>query len=263
MAIGTVLVLIPFQTVATRYGTSSVLVAYALAVVLLIERWAEGPHAAVAGTDRPGVPGQSVAGRSGADVPARDLHLSVLLMSGRVPAGVQLRSGGGVRAVESSTCCFWSTCWSIIYCFLQLSAGPGQELRAVRHRCAHLQQEPHEGDARLIGPFDNPGSTAGYFTIMILVCVVDLMAARGGRRRLVQGLAVLNLVGIGATGNRTGLLVLAAMFPVLLFAFRKQLGVAQGLAVHSQRPGRVRYRLGGRRHLHGLRDHVPAHGGGN
>ncbi|MEI2791148.1 MAG: O-antigen ligase family protein [Steroidobacteraceae bacterium] len=33
------------------------------------------------------------------------------------------------------------------------------------------------------------------------------------------------MVGLVATGNRTGLLVLAAMFPVLLFAFRKQLGV--------------------------------------
>jgi hypothetical protein len=36
VAIGALLVMIPFQTVVTRYATSSVLMAYALAVILLL-----------------------------------------------------------------------------------------------------------------------------------------------------------------------------------------------------------------------------------
>ena len=74
------------------------------------------------------------------------------------------------------------------------------------------------------GPFDNPGSTAGYFTLMIMVCAVELIFARGRRRLLVQALILLNLVGMVATGNRAGFLIMVAMFPVLLLTFKKELG---------------------------------------
>ena len=59
---------------------------------------------------------------------------------------------------------------------------------------------------------------------MIMVCAMDMMFAQGRRRTAVQVLIVLNLIGLVATGNRAGFLILVAMFPVLLFSFKRELG---------------------------------------
>ena len=124
------------------------------------------------------------------------------------------------------------------YCILQLSAGPGEKFIPFGIDALEFNKNRHVGDARLVGPFDNPGSTAGYFTLMILVCAVELMLAKARRRTLVQGLVLLNLIGLVATGNRAGFLILVVMFPALLLTFKRELGarrVAQyligGLAV--------------------------------
>jgi O-antigen ligase len=110
------------------------------------------------------------------------------------------------------------------YCALQLSAGPGVGFVPFGIDALEFNKNRHAGDARLVGPFDNPGSTAGYFTLMLMVCAVELTFSQGRRRLLVQALILLNLVAIVATGNRAGFLVMVAMFPVLLLLFKKELG---------------------------------------
>jgi O-antigen ligase len=79
-------------------------------------------------------------------------------------------------------------------------------------------------DPRLIGPFDNPGTTAGYFALATVICLVELMYSKGGRRRLVVTLILTNVACILATANRASFLVLLASCPMLLFAFRTELG---------------------------------------
>ena len=239
VAIGTVLALIPFQTVTTRYGNSSVLVAYALAAVLLINGGLKVRMMPALGL----IVLAYLVSLSQADRALMSLH-AIYIFQFFSCLVMFLLAYNYSRLVESERSIvdllFLVNVLVIVYCLLQLSAGPGNSFVPFGIDALIFNKNRHEGDARLIGPFDNPGSTAGYFTLMILVCVVELMAAGGVRRRLIQGLAVLNLFGVVATGNRTGLLVLTAMFPVLLFVFRKQLGVAKvsqyvvsGLAVFA------------------------------
>jgi len=59
---------------------------------------------------------------------------------------------------------------------------------------------------------------------MTLILLVELIFAKAGRRRLVQGLILANVAGIVATGNRASFLVLLAAFPLLLFTLRAELG---------------------------------------
>ena len=62
------------------------------------ERRPQGSHVARAGSHRAGVPRQPVAGRPGADVVSRHLHVPVLLLPRRFPAGLQLLPAREVRA---------------------------------------------------------------------------------------------------------------------------------------------------------------------
>ena len=98
VAIGALLVMIPFQTVdhSLRYVQRADGVRTRRDPAA--ERRTQGPHVARAGSDRARVPDQPVAGRPGADVVPRHLRLSVLLVPRRFPAGLQLRQAGGVRA---------------------------------------------------------------------------------------------------------------------------------------------------------------------
>jgi O-antigen ligase len=55
------------------------------------------------------------------------------------------------------------------------------------------------------------------------------MFSRGGRRFMVSVIAGFNLLGLVATANRAGFLVLLAMAPLLLFAYRRELGAKKVL----------------------------------
>jgi O-antigen ligase len=59
---------------------------------------------------------------------------------------------------------------------------------------------------------------------MTLVCVVEYMLSRGRRRFLVGVVTAFNLLGLVATGNRAGFITLLGMAPLLLFAYRRELG---------------------------------------
>ncbi len=113
---------------------------------------------------------------------------------------------------------------AILYCGVQLWVGPGESFVPFGIEELAFNKNRHAGDPRLVGPFDNPGTTGGYFTLMVLVCAVDLMFAQGRRRWLLWAVVACNLFGLVATGNRASFLVLLAIFPAMLFVFRRQLG---------------------------------------
>ena len=223
VAIGALLVMIPFQTVVTRYATSSVLMAYALAVILLLNGGLKVRMLPALGL----VALAYLISLSQADRALLSFH-AVYIFQFFSCFVVFLLAYNFARRVESER--------SVVdlllainvlvlgYCVLQLTAGPGEGFVPFGIEALEFNKNRHSGDARLVGPFDNPGSTAGYFTLMIMVCAVELIFARGRRRLLVQALILLNLVGMVATGNRAGFLIMVAMFPVLLLTFKKELG---------------------------------------
>lgn len=223
VAIGALLVMIPFQTVVTRYATSSVLMAYALAVILLLNGGLKVRMLPALGLIVLGY----LISLSQADRALMSFH-AIYMFQFFSCLVVFLLAYNFSRLVESER-----TVIDILlainvlvlgYCVLQLSAGPGVGFVPFGIDALEFNKNRHAGDARLVGPFDNPGSTAGYFTLMIMVCAVELIFARGRRRLMVQALVLLNLVGMVATGNRAGFLVMVGMFPVLLLSFKKELG---------------------------------------
>ncbi len=226
VAIGALLIVIPFQFVDTRYASSSVLMAYALAVILLING---------------------------------GLRVRMLLPLGLILLAYLVSLAFASRELMSYHVIFvfqFTSCLVVfllaynfarlaksertiidvllamnvlvgIYCVLQLTAGPGEGF--VPFGIEEFRFNPNRAakDPRLSGPFKNAGTTAGYFMLMTLVAVVEMIFSRGSRRRWVQLLIALNLIGLVATANRGAFLVLVAFFPVLLFLFRRELGIKQ------------------------------------
>jgi O-antigen ligase len=222
IALGALLLLIPFQIVETRYGSSSILMAYAMLGAMLLT----------------------------GNLKVRLLPAIGLVLFAYLVSLTQVRSYLSLHVVEIFQ---FGSCFVVfllaynyarevkseqsivdlllsinilvvIYCGLQLTAGAGEafNLLGVREFAFNTNRDP--SDPRLVGPFDNPGTTAGYFTLMTLIYLVELMASESMRRRLIQGLVLANVAGIVATGNRASFLVLLAAFPVLLVTFRKELG---------------------------------------
>jgi O-antigen ligase len=107
---------------------------------------------------------------------------------------------------------------------LQIAAGAGHAFVPFGVDALAFNANRDVADPRLIGPFGNPGTTAGYFTLMTIYWVAELMSAVGRRRRIVQALMLANVAGIVASGNRASFIVLMAGLPALLFYFRRELG---------------------------------------
>lgn len=223
LSIGVVLLLVPFQTIDTRYGSSSILIAYALAAVLLL----------------------------GGDLKHRMLPaLSMIVLAYLVSFALaerQMLTDHALFIFQFFSCLIAFVLaynfaisvervrtvmdvllainvLAIFYCLLQLTVGPGERFVPFGIDEFKFNLNRHPGDPRLVGPFDNPGSTAGYFALMTLVCAMDFAFSSGRRRAVVGLVTVFNLLGLVATGNRAGFLVLLAMAPLLIFAYRRELG---------------------------------------
>ena len=222
VAIGVVLALIPFQVVDTRYASSSELFAYTLAAVLLLTGGLRfrmlGALGLILVTYAASM---SLADREHMSLQALFIFqffscFVVFLLAYNFAQLVEKeRSVVDILLVINVLI--------VIYCLLQLTVGPGESFVPFGIDAFAFNQN-REGDARLIGPFRNPGSTAGYFMLTILACAVELLFASGWRRLLVQLLIALSLLGLVATGNRANFLTLVAMFPVFLFVFRREMG---------------------------------------
>lgn len=227
-SIGVLLVLIPFQTIDTRYGTSSVIITYALAGMLLLN----------GGLRQRMLPSLALivlaycVSLALADKKMFSYHvlfmfqffsclIAFILAYNFAVLSEHARSVMNVLLLINGL--------AIAYCLLQLSVGPGERFIPLGIDEFKFNLNRHPGDPRLVGPFDNPGSTAGYFALMSLVCFVEFMFSRGKRRLLVSVIAGFNLLGLVATANRAGFLVLLAMAPLLLFSYRRELGAKKVL----------------------------------
>lgn len=233
VAIGVMIVLIPFQVVETRYASSSVLMAYAMAGTMVLM----------------------------GDVKVRMLPAIAFVVLAYVLSLVQ---ADGYRSFHLIEMFQFFSCFVVfllaynyarlvkddqsvmdlllavnvlvvLYCALQLVAGAGHAFTPFGIEALAFNSNRDPSDPRLVGPFDNPGTTAGYLALMTILCTVELMHATGRRRSIVQVLMLLNMAGIVATGNRASFMVLLASLPVILVAFRRELGARRF----------VRYLLGG------------------
>jgi len=223
VALGALLIAIPFQIVDTRYGSASVVMAYALAVILLLNGGLKVRMLPALGLIALGY----LVSMSQADRTLMSLH-AIFIFQFFSSLVVFLLAYNFARLVDSERSVvdvlLVINVLTLVYCALQLTAGPGERFMPFGVKEFEFNLNRVAEDARLVGPFDNPGSTAGYFTLMIMVCAMDMMFAQGRRRTAVQVLIILNLIGLVATGNRAGFLTLVAMFPVLLFSFKRELG---------------------------------------
>ena len=107
----------------------------------------------------------------------------------------------------------WINVLVVAYCGLQLTAGPGERFTPFGIDAFAFNANRTPDDPRLIGAFGNPGSTAGYLTLATLICAAAYTLAEGRRKLAILALVAANLMCLIATGNRTGILTLIAMFP--------------------------------------------------
>src|SRR5688572_2694052 len=223
-SIGVLLVLIPFQQISTPYASSTVLIAYVLAAVLFM-------HGGLKLRMLPSIAMIILAYFASfslaADPGIRLFHMTFMFQFFSCFV-VFLLAYNFALVVEQGRSIFdvllATNVLAILYCGVQLLVGPGESFVPFGIEELAFNKNRHAGDPRLVGPFDNPGTTGGYFTLMVLVCAVDLMFAQGWRRSLLYAVVVCNLFGLVATGNRASFLVLMAIFPAMLYVFRRQLG---------------------------------------
>jgi O-antigen ligase len=217
------LVMIPFQFIDTKYGTSSEIMAYTMAGVMVLTQGLRLRMLPEMGL----IILAYLASFALADRDMTTFHL-VFMFEFFSCFIVFILAYNFALSIESTKSVMdvllAINVLIVLYCGLQLIAGPGEAFTPFGIETFAFNSNRDPSDPRLVGPFGNPGTTAGYFTLMLYACAVELMFAEGRRRRLVQGLIAVNLLGLVATGNRTGFLILVAMFPVFLFVFKRQLG---------------------------------------
>jgi hypothetical protein len=226
VAIGTVLVLIPFQTLETRIASSSVLIAYVLATALLLNGTFKFRMLPAIGL----IVLAYFLSLSQADRSIYTHHVLYMFQFFSCFAAFLLAYNFAIlvddeRSIISVLLAI--NVLAIIYCILQLSVGPGERFVPFGIEELRFNLNRHADDPRLVGPFDNPGCTAGYFALMTLVCAFEVLFSAGRRRLLIWGILGFNVLGLVATGNRAGFIVLLAMSPLILLAYRKELGIAR------------------------------------
>jgi O-antigen ligase len=222
VALGILLAFIPFQIVETRYSSSSVLMTYAMAATMLL---LGGLRVRML----PSIGLVILAYLLSLTQAHEYLTLHVIEMFQYFSCFVVfLLAYNYARLVESVhsiiKLLLVMNVMVVIYCGLQLMAGAGNAFVpfGVRELAFNVNRDP--SDPRLVGPFDNPGTTAGYFALMTIIWAATLLLESARWRKVLLFLIVANVSGIVATGNRASFLVLVAGLPALLFTFRKELG---------------------------------------
>jgi len=114
----------------------------------------------------------------------------------------------------------------IVYCYLQLILGEGsfaflgiQELSITQNRITDI-------DRRLAGPFAAVGITAEYLVIQIVILWYSSIYVTSRKiKYLYFSLIAANFAFLVATGNRGGLISLLIGAVMLVYMFRRELGV--------------------------------------
>jgi len=223
VALGTVLVLVPYQTIVTRYATSSVIIAYVLATALLLSGSLKFRMLPALGL----IVLAYFLSLSQADRTMFTHNVIFMFQFFSCLLVFLLAYNFAILARNERSIVNVLVAINVLaigYCALQLSVGPGERFVPFGIAEFSFNLNRHADDPRLVGPFDNPGCTAGYFAIMTLVCAFEIMFSTGRRRLLLWSVLGFNILGLVATGNRAGFLVLLAMAPLILLAYRKELG---------------------------------------
>ena len=227
VSVAILLVLIPFQPIATSYGSANVVMTYVLAGALLIRGRLQY-------------------------APMLGLMLAVifayLLSMSQLPRSLYVLHGIEVIALVSSFLVFFlaynlarevedprsiinllivANVFAILYCIVQFTVAPGESLELFGVKELALNPNRGEGDARLVGPFGTPGITAAYFMWMALILLYEAVNSLGRRRLFVAVVAIMNVTMIVATANRGSFLVLLAGLLGFIFLYRKKLGFAR------------------------------------
>lgn len=112
-----------------------------------------------------------------------------------------------------------------IYCAVQMGAGLTGE-KTVFFGIEELSMGANRAsDSRLVGPFSHSaGITAEYLALMTLILCYDLLHSVGRRKLLLICLITANLGFMTATANRGAFLTLVGAFPLFLLMYRRTLG---------------------------------------
>lgn len=218
------LLLIPFQPINSIYGSINTVLVYMLGVAFLLRgRFRYRPMFGI----------------------LMFILLAYLLSFSQILPGTFRDHGFYMVAIGANFILFylvynhirigndWRDVWNIfgalnvlvvIYCALELTIGLG-EMRLFGLEELTLKSD-RAAQGRLSGPFSATAMTAEYLGIQILICIYALMQRGSGRYKMFWlCLLAANLGFMIATGNRGGIVSLVVALLVLLFLFRKELGV--------------------------------------
>jgi hypothetical protein len=226
------MVLAPVQFIDTRFGSSSVVLAYVVFIALLLRR-------------------------DSVRLPLLPQFLFLLLWylvsMSQMPQSTYIQHAVYMFVLVSAILIFW-LCYDladrfdspsgigavfvilnllvVIYCAAQLWIGPGERL--VFFGIHDMSMTRVRADGRLTGPFESAEITAQFFVIMEFIVIHQIRYTKTAwiRNALII-MAVLNLGFLVATGSRGEFLLLIGGGVMFLWLFRRRLGLARtiGLAV--------------------------------
>ncbi|MGI9234002.1 MAG: O-antigen ligase family protein [Woeseiaceae bacterium] len=226
------LVLVPYQSIETRFGTSSVVLAFVIFIAFLLK-------------------GEQV--RLPMLPQILFLFLWYLISMSLMDPSTYMQHAIYVFTLLSAFLVFW-LCYDltqrfekassivdvfivmnvvvVIYCTIQLLIGPGERL--ILFGIEEINMTRVRADGRLTGPFESAEITAQFLVLMqFLILHQFWYAGSAGYKRILVALGTTNFAFLVATGSRGEFLVLIGGLLIYLWLFRRRLGVmrALGLAV--------------------------------
>lgn len=222
ITLGTLIIMIPFQIVDSRYGSLNMVLTYLIAVAFMFQRKI---------TLFPLL------------VPVLLILVAYLISLGNAPTKTWPDHLIYMAAIFSNFPIFyliynylrregdWQFFFNVLtvlnilvvgYCAIQLSAGQsGVALFGIEE----FKLNDNRDDARLVGPFKATAVMAEYLTIQsLLLAYLLLNSVKWNSRLLYSALLVMNAFFMMTTGNRGGFVTFVLGGVVFLLAFRNELG---------------------------------------
>lgn len=226
----TLMILVPFQSIETRFGTSSVVLAFVVFIALLLK-------------------GERV--RLPALPQILFLLLWYLISMSLMDQSTYIQHAVYVFSLVSAFLIFW-LCYDlanrlekpssivdvfiamnvvvVIYCVVQLVIGPGERL--ILFGIEEINMTRVRADGRLTGPFESAEITAQYLVLMqFLIFHQFWYAGSAWYKRTLVVLATTNFAFLVATGSRGEFLVFIGGLLIYLWLFRRRLGVMRSLGL--------------------------------
>jgi O-antigen ligase len=230
ISIAVLVLLIPFQAVETRFGTSSIILAYVVAIALVLRK------------EKIALPllPQIVFLLLWYLISMSAMHPSTYIHHGVYIFGLisaffvfWLGYDLAVRARSELTVVnlFIVTNWLVaVYCVVQLWLGPGE--RFVLFGIDEINMTRVRADGRLTGPFESAEISAQYFVLMQFLILHQFWYVRTSWVKWALGaLLALNMAFLVATGSRGEFLVLIGGGGLYLWLFKKRLGLGLTIAL--------------------------------